>query len=124
MQSREQEYATKIYPQIEKYLTDKPEADQKKYGSMAHKLPILIRTAGLAQAISFVESRGLPPHQDLLTHLATIILNENSDAFSKRCRDAELTEYMALTEQTLLALSWYKRFAQSVLNVDITEGED
>lgn len=121
MKSREQEFAAAIYPQVQSVLEKKSESDKKKYGSMAHKLPILIRTSGLAQAIAFVESRGLEPHKELLHHLASVVTQEPSDAFAKRCRDAELADYMALTEQTMLALTWYKRFAQSVLDVDASE---
>ena len=60
MQSREQQFAKDIYEQVNasvQYPHDSEE--RKKYGSMAHKLPILVRTAGLVQAwlSSTVEAR-------------------------------------------------------------------
>lgn len=126
MKSREQQFAAAIYPQVKTILDENNDVEQKKYGAMAHKLPILIRSAGLAQAVAFVQSRGQGSQKALLADLAQVVKDESSDAFAQRCRDAELADYMALTEQTLLALSWYKRFAQSVLKVDASEdgGED
>jgi CRISPR-associated protein Cmr5 len=94
------------------------------YGSMAHKLPVLIRSAGLAQALAFVQSRGKPPHKELLDHLAKVVLSESADGgqLAKKSRDTEqLSEYMYLTHASVAALVWYKRFAQSVLNVDASD---
>ncbi|MGB4459886.1 MAG: type III-B CRISPR module-associated protein Cmr5 [Bacillota bacterium] len=69
MQTRDQKYAVEVFKQVSE-LADSPEvAKRRKYGSMAHRLPILIRTAGLAQAVSFVESRGDDAQKLLLRHL-------------------------------------------------------
>ena len=123
MKGREQEYAAKIYEQISEYpgrlAEDSPEL--KRYGSMAHKLPILVRQAGLVQALAFVDSRGQDPYKRLLDHLAVTVGETDGERLLRRSRDAELAEYAYLTERVLLALKWYKRFAQSVLKVDPAE---
>ena len=36
----------------------------------------------------------------------------------------DLKEYIKLTHETMAALLWYKRFAQSVLDVDASEKAD
>jgi len=55
MQTLDQQYSASAYEQV---LSIKKEKDYKKYGAMAHKLPVLIHTAGLVQALEFVNSRG------------------------------------------------------------------
>ncbi len=124
MNSREQLYAATIYEQVKAIADaypDEKDKRRKQYGSMAHKLPILVRQAGLVQALAFVESRGKDPHKQLLGHLAETVGEGNAGQVLDRSRTAGLEDYMLLTEKTLLALKWYKRFAQSVLKVKPTD---
>lgn len=123
MQTRDRKYASRVYEQVAK-IEEKSKDYRDKYGSMAHKLPVLIRSAGLAQALAFVESRarGETPYKDLLDHLADVVEAGSRDNLVSRSREAGLEEYMALTERVLTALLWFKRFAQSVL--DVQAGED
>lgn len=51
----DQQRAILAYQHIEPLVQH--EALAKKYGTMALKLPILVRTAGLCQALHFVRSR-------------------------------------------------------------------
>jgi len=121
MQTIEQELAEKVYHKV---AAHKDKTDAKQYGSMAHKLPILVRTAGLAEALAFVESRGKDPHKALLKDLAQVVLNretETIEAFGRQSRTAEMQDYVYLTRRTMLALKWFKRFAQSALGVEATE---
>lgn len=114
MLTRSQRYAAQIFEQVSQV----PEAERQKYGSMAHKLPVLIRTAGLAQALAFVHSRGSDEQKKLLDHIAAVI--DEPDLLA-RSRTAELADYMRLTRDVLAALVWYKRFAQSVLGIEAGE---
>lgn len=99
------------------------EDDKQKYGTMAHRLPMLIRRSGLAQALAFVEARGQAPQHTLLQHLAETI---EYDGISNRAelvaqsRAAHLADYMLLTRRTMAALVWYVRFTESVLKVPKT----
>jgi len=115
MQTRDQEYAVDAYKRVSKIK----EADRTSYGSMAHKLPILIRRAGLAQALSFVESRGSEAQKQLLEDLGATVRRGGN--LANAARSAELADYMLLTKQVMDALLWYKRFAQSVLGVDVSD---
>jgi CRISPR-associated protein Cmr5 len=117
MQTRSQRYAAQIFAQVNGEVKTQSDAYQKKYGSMAHKLPVLIRTAGLAQALSFVESRGEAEHKKLLSHLAAV--TEEGDLAQRSRAITDLNDYMRLTREVLSALLWYKRFAQSVLKVSL-----
>jgi CRISPR-associated protein Cmr5 len=101
---------------------------------MAHKLPVLIRTVGLAQALAFVQARGKKDaHKKLLDDLAAVISAQNGETLdastgetlATTSRTAPLPDYMRLTQHALAALLWFKRFAQSVLEVEPgEEGED
>lgn len=124
--TREQFYAKAVFDKI-KPLMDRSEADKKKYGSLAHKLPVLIRTAGLAQALAFVQARNdeKSPQRQLLRDLADVlrknkVLAQDADLV-ERSRVAPFDEYMRLTEASLQALLWFKRFAQSELKVEAGE---
>jgi CRISPR-associated protein Cmr5 len=121
----EKEFASKIYNQV---FAVKDLPDHKKYGSMAYALPILVRTAGLAQALAFVTTRGKNkennPYDRLLDHLAEVVGEPNRGSLLKKSREAGLQEYMYLTRRTMLALKWYKRFAESVLEVTSTDQPD
>jgi CRISPR type III-B/RAMP module-associated protein Cmr5 len=140
MLTNDQRYAIDVHDQvITVQQTFKDEKDKRRYGSMSHKLPILIRTAGLAQALAFVESRIAPPdsndkkkqdpYRQLLKDLDTTILGPDSSQqeheslqeefrLPKIAREAPLEKYILLTQQVLDALVWYKRYAQSILGVD------
>ena len=119
MQTRDQKLAATIYTHVSE-LTPKS-SDAKQYGAMAHKLPILIHTAGLAQALTFVEARGVGKQKLLLKHLAIILGDTTAEKLLQRCYRAELGEYQMLTMRAVAALQWYKRFAQSILEVEAGE---
>ncbi|MEI2693362.1 MAG: type III-B CRISPR module-associated protein Cmr5 [Anaerolineae bacterium] len=127
MQSREQQYAASVYARVESFRaqhSDERDRDRKRYGSMAHKLPILVRQAGLVQALAFIQSRNKAPTNQLLDDLAQTVGANTTANLLDRSRRANLVEYIYLTDQVMLALKWYKRFAQSVLKVDPTDDDD
>jgi CRISPR-associated protein Cmr5 len=119
MQTRSQKYAALIYKQVEDFQRDHNAGDQKQYGSMAHKLPVLIRTAGLSQALGFVAARGNAIHLRLVQDLTATLGRRDLPDESRKAPN--LQAYMRMTQETLDALLWYKRFAQSVLKVDASD---
>ena len=130
MLTRNQKYAAQAFEQVTRVQSQSQlsEIDRRKYGAMAHRLPVLIRSAGLAQALHFVHSRqdSAGPHK-LLAHMAEVVDEPDVAALLARSRTGELADYMRLTRDLLAALAWYKRFAQSVLGVqagDEPQGEN
>lgn len=111
MLTRNQRYAEQIFEQVSRLS----EAEHEKYSSMARKLPILIRTAGLAQALAFVEARGSEGQKKLLQHIAEVVGRPGD--LLERSRTAEFVEYMHLTRNVQAALVWYTRFVRA-------EGDD
>jgi CRISPR-associated protein Cmr5 len=123
MHTLQQEYAQKVYETVESFGQQnvKGSPERTQYGSMAHRFPVLARQAGLIQALAFVHTRGKrgkKAHKVLLEDLAQVVAGQSAEEFVRQCRGADLTTYMWLTRQTLSALEWFKRFAQSVLEVD------
>jgi CRISPR-associated protein Cmr5 len=93
-----------------------------RYGSMAQKLPVLIRTAGLCQALHFVHSRNKEELGLLLDHLAGQLARISAEitdrtSLCKQVREAQLPEYLWLTREALATAAWYARLAQSELKV-------
>lgn len=129
MLTRDQHYAQDVFCRVMTIEKTEDTNFAKSYGSMAHKLPILIHVSGLAQALAFVEARGNGEEpKRLLEDLSQTVLRKPATELLDRSRGnaqaSDLHEYMRLTEQTLAALLWYKRYAQSILNVESdTEGE-
>lgn len=122
MKTRDQEYAADVYKRVLE-VKKAEEAERNRYGAMAHQLPILIRTAGLAQALAFLESRDTKGHKQLLIDL-TATVGKPAGTLAASARGAEMSDYMRLTRQVMAALLWYKRFAQSVLDIKNTAGRD
>lgn len=114
--TREQKRAKSAFGRVVQYQS-KEKSWRDQYGGMAHKLPVLVRQAGLAQALAFVESRDKDAHRALLADLAQTV-GLAKDALLKQSREAPLGEYLRLTREVLAIAQWYKRFAQSVLDVE------
>src|SRR2546422_1021945 len=104
MITRDQKYAKTIFEQVSE-LQKRPPAEQKQYGSMAHKLPVLIRTAGLSQAPAFVAvgARKNSAYGTLLKQLAQTVVEESVEVFLEDSRKPSLGEYMRLTQNSLSA---------------------
>jgi CRISPR type III-B/RAMP module-associated protein Cmr5 len=101
--------------------------DQKLYGAMALKLPALIRSAGLCQALYFVKSRGKAPLNTLLEHLGRQMTRvdpeiSGMESLCEEARESDLSHYVWLTREALASVSWYGRLARSEWG--ILPGED
>lgn len=128
MQTRDQQYASDACQRVSAFRdqnehNEHGKQERNRYGSMSHRLPILIHTAGLAQALSFVEakSKKQPVLKQFLEDLDATVGHVEQQTLPQRAREAGLSEYIHLTQRTLDALLWYKRFAQSILDVDASD---
>lgn len=140
MKTREQIYAAKIYEHVEgikiesenlkeqlrrdednrqlKKQYKKSLDDNADYKNTAKNLPVLIRSAGLVQALYFAKTRNAGSEK-LIEHLADAIGNRGLLADS---RTETINEYIHLTEKCLLALKWYKRFVD--IHIEDQNGEN
>lgn len=113
LQTRSQRLAASAYKNVNSIVAS---ADRDKYLAVTRNLPILIRTAGLAQALAFIPSGEAQKkmRETLIKHLSATIGSEN---LAKACLEqpVPLHEYMRLTRDALDALVWYKRFAEALI---------
>jgi len=118
LKTRDQRYAAVIYDQVNE-VQRRDKGEQEDYGRLANHLPALVKKAGLAQALSFAEAKGAAGDKQLLGDLQSAIneIGGRQINLLERSRKAGLSEYLWLTQQVMAALHWYKRFAQSVLEV-------
>lgn len=126
MKTFQQQLAETAYQDVTA-VKGKDEAYRKKYATMAHKLPILIHTAGLAQAVAFVQARGSDAQTELLDQVSRAIdlsSIKNGDDMARESRNAPLATYMLLTRRAMAALLWYKRFVESILKIALSDIED
>jgi CRISPR-associated protein Cmr5 len=137
MTTRQQQYASSAHQKVLQVLATVEEEQNtreafnpKRYGAIAHRLPVLIRSAGLAQALAYVDARGKKEGKRILDDLAKVVGVRGEEGIEHRfelitrSRTTTLLEYMYLTDQCLDALLWFKRFAQTVLKVEPGEGVD
>lgn len=115
----EQERAALAFQHVQT-VTD--EEQRKIYGSMAQKLPALIRSAGLCQALYFVKSRGKAPLITFLNHIGEQLRRADADisdaeSLCKRVRLADLAHYVWLTREVLASVGWYARLSRSEWNI-------
>lgn len=122
----EQQRAALAYEHVQQVPRDNQKA-KDLYGSMAQKLPVLIRTAGLCQAVHFVRSRKKEILDMLLNHVAEQLKRVDTGitdgtSLCDRVRNAELSQYLWLTREALASAEWYSRLSQSEL--DVARGTD
>jgi CRISPR-associated protein Cmr5 len=132
MRTRDQRLAALTFRQVHRV----PEGERQKYGTAAHRLPMLIRAAGLVQALAFMKSRRKTGIDRLLADLSVAVLHlpqgledggenaANGNELLAQSRDGELTTYMLLTTRALQALGFLRRYVNSELKIDASEDMD
>jgi len=126
MMTRSQKHAQGIAKQVKevKEVQEKNRKIQKQYGSLCHRFPIMVLRNGLAQAVGFLaaKSKNSTAHGLLLSHLAAhLSSNANAASYQTDVNKADIAKYRRMTREALAAAVWYKRFAESLLNVDASE---
>ena len=82
---------------------------------LARSFAVLVRQAGLSQALAFVDSRGKEAHKALGNDLAQVLGYRDLRELAEAAREAELLQYLRLTREVLAAAEWFKRFAQALI---------
>lgn len=109
------------------------ESYSKKYATYVHKMPALISSAGLCQAVWFIHSRntGKDAADTFLVNLAQQLAyvepklkGASAEGLCKVVEEATLSTYLRLTQEAFLCSAWYRRMVQGVLKIDASEGDD
>jgi len=95
---------------------------QQIYGGLCHSFPVMVRTCGLCQALAFSQAKAgdgqdarEKAHRLLLQHVQKV-LALNGDVLPA-VREASASQYMLYTRRVLSAWVYFKRFAESILEV-------
>lgn len=131
MSTLDQRRAALAFDHVSELDGEARRADAKKYASIVHKLPALLTSAGLCQALHFVESRKdeQRAHQKkLVDHLANQLERIDPQITSaakllERARRAELADYLRLTEEAFACAAWYRRMVQAVLKMEAADAD-
>lgn len=104
------------------------------YGGLCHSFPVLVRAAGLCQALAFVEDKACVPaagdraeaYKLLRRHVARHLgVAEPAQLLHAMQADSNgVVAYMRQTRVILDAWVYYKRFARSILQVDSAQAAD
>lgn len=125
MQTRAQKNSKLAYEHINQLNLNA--TDKKLYGSICHNFPIMLLRSGLAQSVAFLwvkASNDKKAYKIFLQHLSIISGGgeyESYPALQDRIQQMSLGEYQRTTRIILNASIWYKRFAESILNVKAGE---
>lgn len=114
MNNLNQSLARSVYDKIVAINTAGRNNDyKKKYGKMALRLPALVQSAGLLQALAFIEDGNDLPPKDLVVDLAQVLGFGNKADLMTACINLPFGEYRYLVRRSVIALTWFKRFTQS-----------
>jgi len=105
---------------------------RKNYGSLCHSFPVLVRRAGLIQAVGFLQAKGsgdspsVEAYQLLLPHVAEVVGRRNADAnLASELAQLPVADLMIVTRRLLDAWIHYKHFAESILDTaSASDGEE
>lgn len=99
---------------------DPKHESETSYRSLCESLPVLLRTAGLAQTVAFLKAKSTH-HKTVYAHLDTQVkelgLLGAGETLVSKSTDPKLTmpQYRMLVEITMLVAFWHKRMAQALL---------
>lgn len=109
-----------------KEITQNSDGDlKKKYKSGAKKLPVLIKTNGLGQALAFINKRDAGNIElygmigRWLVHKQLVELGKNGDLVETVISKPS-NEYRRITTETLVLLNWVRRFVDGLMK-DVEE---
>ncbi len=116
----EQGRAAFAYDRVKEIAQNSNEKLKKKYKSAAKKLPPLIKTNGLGQALAFINKRDDGNTElynmigEWLAYKQLIKLDENSELVEVVIRKSS-NKYRRITIETLALLNWVRRFVDGLM---------
>jgi CRISPR-associated protein Cmr5 len=127
MKTRSQYDAETAYARIRE-ITTQPQDIQKQYGTLCHRFPVMVLRNGLAQTLGFLAAKAggdqRNAHSLLLNHLARHLVDKNAQYLGEFVHQADLSQYRLLTRRALAVAIWYKRYAESLLEVSASDTAD
>ncbi|WP_127958217.1 type III-B CRISPR module-associated protein Cmr5 [Serratia microhaemolytica] len=127
MKPRNQTIASAAFARINARKENRKE-ENKKYGTLVHKLPAMILQNGLAQTTGFLLAKNEAHHQALLDDLIAVFKKVDAnlanitdgEALHGEIIQSDLYQIMRLTRNALDIAGWLRRYVQGVLKIDAT----
>lgn len=127
MPMRQQKWATRAYDAVSQR---KGTPIEEEYARICKTFPALLHGCGLCQAVAFAEAKGADKGKDkgLRTefgqylHDLAVVLGMDQEELSRRSRRDEVLSYQRLSQDTLAAASWLKRYAEALLKDSLDNG--
>ena len=121
--TRQQKWSLKAFEKVSAVKDGHRKADKAKYKTFSLKMPSLIQTSGLIQALVFIESRGGDDGKAFCDDLAAVYSSAGGksldrESLRKQAQEAGLQDYLALTENMIHVAIWFRRFAQIELQAE------
>ena len=107
---------------LERREADRRRSRQKKYKTSAKKLPVLIKTNGLGQALAYIQTRNVDLYDHLTAWLLAKELITDESGLVSQVINLGSDKYRQLTTESLAYLNWVRRFVDSLMS-DV-EGEE
>lgn len=116
-------------------VLERGEDFEKSYATAVHRFPFLIRQNGLQQTLAFYAGKAKAKEEDdqkaeataeelFLDHILTTLslhdTGRNHINVIEKLAKTDLQNYMLHTRRCLEMAIWYRRFVESVLNIDAT----
>ncbi|MBH5320422.1 type III-B CRISPR module-associated protein Cmr5 [Paenibacillus sp. GSMTC-2017] len=117
MNSLEQQYAVKVLSCMNEVLNNE-EKFMVDYGRLCHKFPYMVLTNGLRLTVAFYQGKGKKDkaYSIFIKDLGEVLdLTAWNEMMNKGVGPAD---YRMLTMRSLKAAAWFKRYAQTILQVD------
>lgn len=102
-----------------KYAKKGIEESGKEYKNLCKSFPTMITSNGLAQAVSFYESKGKKEHNEVIKNVKTELTSfckmsntriENKDKLSETLLGLDLKSYMDFEKYLLNTFKWLRRY--------------
>lgn len=120
MATIKQDLSAQVYERIIQRNDQFGETEKKQYSSMAFKLPVLLKKTGLIETMAYLHDSKLGPQKQLFDDVVSVLVGEDVSVqdYLNQLFTADNPAYRLDTYKAYLALSWFKRFARSVLHYE------
>ncbi len=89
-----------------------------KYKNLCKSFGSMVMSNGLAQSVSFCESKGEKHHLELIKNiedeLKYLKYNPNGGSLSEKLLNMKLTDYMNFQRHLMITLKWLRRYVDIV----------
>ncbi|TKH43948.1 type III-B CRISPR module-associated protein Cmr5 [Paenibacillus terrae] len=100
-------------------------SNDKEYGRLCQLFPSMLLVNGLRLTVAFFRSKaGSDPSSNHGRYLSDMEAALGISSWEKELSSPHMTEYRDLSQRTLKAAVWFKRYAEAILRVEASDSMD